>query len=208
MTLNNFVDKIYCINLDRRPDRWARCEEIFKKHDLSVERVSAVDKRTLSGGTLPLGALGVLRSNLGIIKGAKSDGLSKICIFEDDIELDDDFNEKFSEYVYQVPDTWSFLYLGCNNKKPPVPVGTNINRITKAYGAYAVMIQKDIFDTLIEEFSKEDQQLDFVYAKLQSQHPVYVVNPFLAWVRDDYSDINEKFINVSHLRQDKYEKQN
>lgn len=202
MTLNDFVDKIYCINLDRRPDRWKQCLEIFKQHDLSVERVPAIDGKTLSGGKLPLGALGVLRSNLGIIEGAKRNNAWCVCIFEDDIELNDDFNEKFGEYVTQLPDNWQFFYLGCSNKTPSIPEKKNINRLTKAYGAYAVIIRSGLYDKIIEELSKENLQVDLVYAKLQSQFCSYVTNPFLAWVRNDYSDINDRFINVSRLKQD------
>jgi glycosyl transferase family 25 len=202
MTLNDFVDKIYCINLDRRPDRWARCQEIFKQHDLKVERAPAIDGKTLLGGSLPLGALGVLRSNLALLEGAKRDKSWAICIFEDDIELDDDFNEKFSKYVEQLPDNWQFFYLGCSNKKPSIVEDININRLTKAYGAYAVIIRSGLYDKIIEELKKEDLQIDLVYAKLQSQYCSYVVNPFLAWVRNDYSDINDRFIDVSRLRYD------
>ncbi len=30
MKLNNYFDKIICINLDRRPDRWKEAQEQFK----------------------------------------------------------------------------------------------------------------------------------------------------------------------------------
>lgn len=202
MTLNDFVDKIYCINLDRRPDRWARCEDIFRTHNLSVKRVPAVDGKTLSGGTLPLGALGVLRSNLSVFEGARDAGLSKICIFEDDIELDDDFNDKFSEYISCVPADWSFIYLGGSNKKPSVPICCHIKKMTKTYGAYAMIIRNNIFNEIIEELKKENLQCDLVYANMHSKHPSYIVDPFLAWVRNDYSDINGRFINVSRLRRE------
>jgi len=204
MTLNDFVDKIYCVNLDRRPDRWARCQEIFKQHDLRVERAPAVDGKTLSGGKLPLGALGVLRSVLGLLEGAKRDNLQSICIFEDDIELGDDFNKKFSDFAEELPSNWFFFYLGASNKKPSIQISPHINKLKKAYGAYAVIIHGCMYERLIEELSEENLQVDLVYAKLQSKYPAYITTPYLAWVRNDYSDINERFINVSHLRQDKY----
>ena len=43
MKLNNYFDKIICINLDRRPDRWREAQEQFKKAGITVERFSAVD---------------------------------------------------------------------------------------------------------------------------------------------------------------------
>ena len=40
--LNEFFDKIFCINLDSRPDRWEECEKMFSHYNLEVERVSAI----------------------------------------------------------------------------------------------------------------------------------------------------------------------
>jgi glycosyl transferase family 25 len=200
MTLNEFVEKIYCINLDRRPDRWQRCEEIFKQHEIVATRAVAVDGKSLLTGVLPHGALGVLRSNLAVLRGAVERDMDSIAIFEDDIELDDHFNEKFDEYIKLVPKDWAFIYLGGSNKKSPLPVNEHISKLKKTYGAYAVIIRSSIFDTLINLLSKEDTHLDFVYARMHSKYPSYIMNPFLAWVRNDYSDINERFIDVSHLK--------
>ena len=42
-TLNDFFEKIYCINLNRRMDRYKECVEEFKKINANVERFSAID---------------------------------------------------------------------------------------------------------------------------------------------------------------------
>ena len=34
--INDYFDRVVCINLDRRTDRWAECVELFAKHDLRV----------------------------------------------------------------------------------------------------------------------------------------------------------------------------
>lgn len=202
MKPNEFVDKIYCINLDRRPDRWKRCQEIFAKHNLEVERVSAVDGRTLGKTDLPPGALGVLRTALGIIKQAKEHGYRNILIFEDDIELEDDFSAKFAEYIPQVPDDWQLIYLGGNNRRESPQASKNVKRVVRVYGAYAVIIRDRIYDRLIRKLSKEQEQLDFSYARMQMRVPTYIVSPYLAWVRDDFSDINNRFIRVSYLKEE------
>ena len=46
-TLNLYFDKIYCINLDRRDDRWEECIVEFNKHNLIVERYKAFDGKDL-----------------------------------------------------------------------------------------------------------------------------------------------------------------
>ena len=40
--LNQYFDKIFCINLDSRSDRWEEAQKEFIKHSLNVERVSAI----------------------------------------------------------------------------------------------------------------------------------------------------------------------
>ena len=73
MKINDFVDKIYCINLDKRKDRWDRCQVIFKENDIDVERFSAIDGKncTYKNTKLIPGEIGIIRSNLEIVKIAK-----------------------------------------------------------------------------------------------------------------------------------------
>ena len=43
MDLNTYFDKIICINLDRRKDRWDHSLKQFRKIGLNVKRYSAID---------------------------------------------------------------------------------------------------------------------------------------------------------------------
>ena len=43
MKINDYFDKIICINLDKRPDRWREVQSQFKKAGISVQRFSAID---------------------------------------------------------------------------------------------------------------------------------------------------------------------
>lgn len=210
MTLNEFVDRIYCVNLDRRKDRWERSNEIFKNYNLTVERFVAIDGKELKSNEmkLPSGVIGILRSDLAIIKNAKQNNYKNILIFEDDIEFSEDFNQKFDEYIKQIPEDWSFIYLGGNNKRPATMISENAKKIDLMYSAYAVIIRQNVYNELIEEISKEQKQVDLIFASLQKKYPSYMIYPYLVWVRNDYSDINERFIDVSYLKKDKYEKSN
>ena len=76
-TLNNYFSKIYCINLDRRPDGWKLCLEEFKQLNIIVERVSAVDDR-ISGLT---------QTNINILNDAIKNSYNNILILEDDVQL-------------------------------------------------------------------------------------------------------------------------
>ena len=74
MKINSFFDKIYCINLKHRIDRWENCQSQFKKYGLDVERFEAVNGIELTPNGvngLLAGEVGVIRSNYNVIKDAK-----------------------------------------------------------------------------------------------------------------------------------------
>ena len=135
MKLNDYFDKIYCINLDRRTDRWEKCKTQFDKHGINVERFSALDgdKLEYSNKRLLPGEIGIIRSNLELVKKAKENNYKNILIFEDDVEFADDLNEKFEKYIKQVPEDWSFLYLGGNHVGGTHPVNRNLHKIMHSY---------------------------------------------------------------------------
>ena len=61
----DFFDAIFCINLDKRPDRWIHAQEQFKKIGIldKVKRFSAIERKD--------GRLGCIKSHLEIIKYAQ-----------------------------------------------------------------------------------------------------------------------------------------
>lgn len=44
MSLNNYFDNIYCINLDEATERWDHCLTQFEKHNFIAERFSEIKK--------------------------------------------------------------------------------------------------------------------------------------------------------------------
>jgi len=90
--MNRYFDKIYCINLNHRTDRWLESLQEFKKLgiDSDVERFEAHE--------LKPGIKGCTKSHYEIIKLAKKNKYKNVLIFEDDVFiLRDDFNNILSE---------------------------------------------------------------------------------------------------------------
>ena len=77
----DYFDEIYCINLDSRPDRWQHAQLEFKKAGIEdrVQRFSAIKEND--------GRVGVIKSNLAIVKMAKEKNLKNVLVFEDDVEF-------------------------------------------------------------------------------------------------------------------------
>ena len=80
MKLDNFFEKIFCINLDIRTDRWNYCKQEFLKYNL----LSAVNR--YSACVNPTSIIqGITSSHLNIIEYAKEQKLQNVFIFEDDV---------------------------------------------------------------------------------------------------------------------------
>ena len=81
-------DKIYCINLDKRTDRWEEFQrDVLEGLELDkdkFERISAIDTSGLSGKDT--GAIGCSLSHLKIWKDVIDNGYNSVLIFEDDFE--------------------------------------------------------------------------------------------------------------------------
>ncbi len=203
MELNDLFDNVYCINLDHRKDRWEECNSHFTKHNIKVERFSAINGKEVApegvGKLLP-GEVGVIRSNYNVIKDAKEKNYKQIVLFEDDVELDTEFKKKFFSFYSAVPDNWSFIYMGGNHVGGTIPINDKIHQVRHSYAIHAICIKNILFDHILELLSKEKIQVDVTYAQLQSVFPSYVFKPHLAWQKDGFSDIQGGYQNYSFLK--------
>jgi GR25 family glycosyltransferase involved in LPS biosynthesis len=118
--LNEFFDKIYCINLDSRTDKWEECENIFEKKGLIVERVSALQPQPSGLGHVKDAEKSLKETHKSIIERVKEDGLKNVLIFEDDVEFCDLLSDytgqpmdvRFENSIKFLPEEWDVLYLG------------------------------------------------------------------------------------------------
>ena len=203
MKINEYFDKIYCINLNHRSDRWDNCSLQFKKNGLKVDRFEAINgKELVPNGLngLMSGEIGVIRSNYNVIKNAKDNGYKNIIIFEDDVELCDDFTIRFESLFDSVPKDWGFLYLGGNHVGGLTIVNENVSRIRHSYAIHAICINEQVYDHILEILPNEKEQVDVTYAKLQQIFPSYVFRPHLAWQKDGHSDIQGGYQNYDFLK--------
>lgn len=118
-----YVDCIYVINLDERPQKWKRMKTLFNEHGLNVNRVSGINgwlipheiKQELAGPyTIHYngGQLGCLLSHISIIKDANLRNLDLIWILEDDVEFLGDLNQipPLLEKLSQIDPDWDIFY--------------------------------------------------------------------------------------------------
>lgn len=208
-TLNDYFDKIFCINLDERTDRWKQAKEEFDKHNLIVERVSGINgsKMNLSfPSEIKEGAVGCALSQLFCIKYAKQIGLNNFLLLEDDIEFDSNMNATFNECFQEVPDDWDMLYLGGQHFH-----GMNLTKITQhiykceyTLAAHSVVLKNTVFDRFIDKLVDITKPCDVHYAESHKDINAYVIIPHLTWQRSSFSDIEKINVDYSFLKNHRY----
>lgn len=196
MRLNDFFEKVFCINLKRRNDRFHEMMSEFAKHQIDAEFFSAVDGSLMAvpeimsedGTVIAKGYWGCLLSHLHVIKEARQRGYKNYMVFEDDADLHPDFQKQFSDYVSRLPEDWEMIYFGGNHMEKPKMVGDNVARISKTFTTHAFGVKESAYDFIIEAWDKIEK-LDITLAKLQKHLNCYVFQPHLVMQRASHSDI-------------------
>jgi GR25 family glycosyltransferase involved in LPS biosynthesis len=199
MRLDKYFDKIYCINLDRRKDRWEETEKELKKWGLidQVERYSAVDGNKINNNPYNVnnGELGLIETHLSIIKDSKKNGYKNILLLEDDIEFTEEIN-KVESYFSSLPENWDILWFGGNHNKH---MGNKINLINdkiikcnQTYSTHCIGFNESIYDLVINLLEKRQKPVDVYYSDIQKGYECYSFNPSVALQRASYSDFQNR----------------
>lgn len=196
--LDKYFDKIFCINLDRRKDRWEETVSELKKWDVlkNVNRISAVDGNKLKNNyPIKNGELGLIETHLKLIRNAKSKKYKNILLIEDDIEFTEEINN-IDNYFNLLPNDWDMLWLGGNHN---IHAGKKINLINdkiikcdETYATQCVAINNSVYDLLIDVLIKKEKPLDVYYSDVQKFKNCYSFYPSMALQRPSFSDIQNQ----------------
>jgi hypothetical protein len=203
MSFKDYFDITYCINLDKRTDRWEQAQVEFKKIGISVRRVSAIDGSLYPeyAGLKP-GANGCRLSHLKVLNMAIKNQYDKIFIAEDDIIFDDNFNEKFESLEEQIPNDWDLIYLCANPHTGQRKfVNKNIYKMTGGYSSHSIIMRNTFFKKAIDAILSMPYQVDVVYGELQKHFNCYITIPHLAFQSNGFSDVENSNVDYSFFRQ-------
>ena len=202
--LFRFFDKIYCINLDNRPDRWRYVHDHFMKFGLKkkIERFSAIDVRhdpelrmhekLLKDNFSLLAMCGCMLSHRKIIEYAKRTDLNNVLVFEDDVKiLENNVGNIHKSLTELAKLDWDIFYLGATYLFTLEAVGSYlINTPKGAYATHAIAYNSSIFDRILEWLPNEP--LEF----LQSDR--FEVNAVDKWLQSDLFD-HRKFYGTNPI---------
>lgn len=209
MILGEFFDKIYCINLERRVDRWNETKLELEKFDLNryVTRYVAIDGCNINsdikeGSPLLDGELGLLMTHINIIMDSIDNNYKNILILEDDVIFTDDMF-RISELIPLIPSNWDMIYFGGNHN---INAGSNLTYVNESiiklhntFTTHCIGINNTVFESILNLLNGKSKQVDVYYRDMQSTNNCYGIFPSIATQRPGYSDIQNKVVNYGNM---------
>lgn len=202
MNAFDYFERIFCINLDSRTDRWNSVQEEFKKLGIfdKIVRYQAIKDED--------GRLGIIKSNLELLKTARNNNLNNFLVFEDDVKFVVDNPQEYLQLsIEQLKSLeWNLFYLGANTHSKLEQVSPNLYRARECYAVHAMAYNKRVYDKIIDKYEgmdKINQHKDildvFFSNEIQPNNLCFLVYPMLVTQKNDYSDIEKRKVNQNYI---------
>ncbi len=202
ITLNDYFDRVVWIGSIHRQDRASQMEAMLAKFKIKADRFEAHWKPIDHASGQPSGNFGCTSSHRGVLELICHHGWKRTLIMEDDAaispQIGDAFPDTFDSMVRDVPDDWSFLFLGAGYAEDPIGrINGSVIRAgrlltTSSYGITLEMARKiapHIFGV---------GPIDSLYGGWQREAKTYVFSPRLMIQADGWSDLANNFSRNSN----------
>jgi len=213
MRPQEYFDKIFCINLDERKDRWERCQEIFIQHNLDVQRMPGVYGASgWNSNNYPHpkkafeGVAGGTQAHLNVLDFSFRNEIQKVLILEDDVEFVENFIDLFDSLSDFIPDYWEILYLGGMYRPRGMKVyrvNDHIARVQDMMSTHAYAVKYPltglIYGDVVSTYPVLLDSMDGYLTKFQKIHEAYAFTTPMAWQRADHSSIQKAhrdYVNI------------
>jgi GR25 family glycosyltransferase involved in LPS biosynthesis len=207
--IDEYFDKVYLLNLEKRPERMALADKRMQFCDIHYKRFGATDGSVMKRlwesyykeNTFFSNSsyLGCAVSHLSIYRDALERGYSRILIVEDDNRIRYNANQLFSSKIQDIPEDWHLLYLGF------IPLNDDCSRwdynlfqllkngvgeAKNFWGLFAYGISSDTMKETLEIYERDfPMELDrFFVAEIQPRKKSYGIVPQIFAADDGVSD--------------------
>ena len=223
----SYFDKIYCINLKSRPDRWENCQKQFSHFGLSnIQRFEAIKCNHPKLSKKANAQIGCTLSHYYILKEAQAKNYSRILVLEDDflfIKSSDHIKDKLNKSISELPDFWDIFYFGAffvkgYDYEPIENYSSNLIKINTGFCTHSICYSASGIRKLLKNlnleteneilwFSKEYEVIDWYLARsFQKENNCFAPNELLSIQSPGFSDIEGKVFNYSKHFADCYHK--
>jgi GR25 family glycosyltransferase involved in LPS biosynthesis len=195
--LEQFVDRIFVINLARRTDRWAQFEA--EMLCLGIENYIRFDAHEFVQDGKLNGHAGCVASHRGVLEIIGHSPWRKCLVFEDDValrkEFRKDWQKRFLEMWQQADNQWDLLYLGGHYAdKPLARVAPNVIRAGRMFTTSSYIITKQAARRMAP-YIYGNGPIDVLFSGFAEQQKHYIFEPRLFIQRPGFSDLLEENSN-------------
>jgi GR25 family glycosyltransferase involved in LPS biosynthesis len=206
--LNEYFDKIYCINVGSREDRKEHIENQMLKFGLEIVFFDASVPEDLvlpeDMGDMNKYEYACADSHVRLLEKIAKGRHEKVLILEDDVEFINDLNLRFDGT--KIPD-YDMLYLGLNYANSTYEkLDETFSRVSYAYTTHAYAVTKKSAKKILKLINRNNldqlkEPIDVLYAKLMcnEKNDVFVFNNPFAVQKDGHSSILQKDVNYTDL---------
>lgn len=151
------IDKFYMCHYSKLTERRIYAENVLNEHNIEAHWILDYDKENIdeidisqkfpflfsnrNGNKLSRPEISLVMKHYCAFKDIVENNIQNAVVFEDDIILCDDFENKLSNYINQLPDDYDILWIGtcCNLHTPKSDPNKNVypnqhgSRCTHAY---------------------------------------------------------------------------
>ena len=163
----DFFDKVFCINLDNRKDRWEKCLGKFALLGIEgkVERFSALTLSHLTDiAPKTRGRAGCALSHATILRKASELKLNNYLVLEDDFDLcysPDECLRSLQLSQEELPKEWNIFYLGGNLTDeygifPLEKFTNNLFKLNSCHTTHSLAVNSNFYETLNKELPTEE----------------------------------------------------
>lgn len=209
MKINEFFDKGYYINLDRRTDRRTYIETLLKELDLLnfCERFSAIDGEEYESYIMRHHCFSQTFVNL--FKQALELNIENIVVFEDDFAIYENGLKNIENSLTQIKNNnidWDLIYFGGYIRgETAQKVDTNLIKISGALTTHGIGISRKLMEYTLKKFVPFSDSSFDIWLSLQVENigNIYCTYPFSTYQTDQFtSDLDIRFStgNLDHWK--------
>lgn len=173
-------EKVFCLNLEKRTDRWEECQEEFKKLPWHVERFAGID------GDFNL-------SQYKVIKEASK--------YKSSLILEDDVFFTGEADLTDLPKDWDLVCLGANLLEPHTKkVSDGIYEYRNGLTTHAIGYSQKMMQHIVKTYNPKGVVFDEWLRQnvLKSDRfNTYIANPMVAFQRSSFSDLQGRFVDYT-----------